>query len=243
MGWVGGFHSLPMAQCDDGQDGGFGRCFWCVCVVPCWVGVTPTCINELLWRLMLAFRSPLALWPWCPPLFPPSFSHAVNITYAGGYSLIYIPSRKHACLTLLRCSVDDEMKKNVHLSLFFMLCVRMGKVEPEYDYGSLCVGMHMHMYADRMTIILTVGTVNETYSWHEKDNYSSSSPHVYFLCVFFFPHLFAKSPHTPEKNSFCSGSQHGLPNAQLLSSVSSPVSRYANFLWWSEGSRDKSGAL
>lgn len=78
----------------------------------------------------------------------------------------------------------------------------MGKVEPEYDYGSLCVGMHMHMYADRMTLILTVGTVNETYSWHEKDNYSSSSPHVYFLCVFFFPHSFAKSPHTQKKTHF-----------------------------------------
>lgn len=39
---------------------------------------------------------------------------------------------------------------------------------------------------------------------------------------------------------FCSGSQRGLPNAQLLSSVCSPVSWYANFLWWSEGHLDKS---
>lgn len=95
---------------------------------------------------------------------PLSSLFLIRSQHAGGYSLIYIPSRKHACLTLLLCSVDDEMKKNVYLSLFFMLCVRMGKVEPEYDYGSLCVGMHMHMYADRMTLIVTVGTVNETYS-------------------------------------------------------------------------------
>lgn len=39
--------------------------------------VTPTRINELLRRLMLAFKSPLALWPRCPPRYPPSFlTHA-----------------------------------------------------------------------------------------------------------------------------------------------------------------------
>lgn len=32
-------------------------------------GVTPTCINELMWRLMLAFKSPLVLRPRCPPLY------------------------------------------------------------------------------------------------------------------------------------------------------------------------------
>lgn len=74
MGSVGGFDSLPMARCDDGQDGGFGGRFWCVCVVPCWVRVTDTCINELMRRLMLAFKSPLVLWLWCPPLYPTFFS-------------------------------------------------------------------------------------------------------------------------------------------------------------------------
>lgn len=35
--------------------------------------VTPTRINELLRRLMLAFKSPLALWLRCPHCYPPSF--------------------------------------------------------------------------------------------------------------------------------------------------------------------------
>lgn len=76
--------------------------------------------------------------------------------------------------------------------VFYVMCLELEYVT------SLCVSMHMYMYADRMTLILTVRTVNETYSWHEKDNYSSS-PHVYFLCVFFPPtHL----PSPPKKPTF-----------------------------------------
>lgn len=65
--------------------------------------VTPTRINELLRRLMLAFKSPLALWPRCPPRYPASFlththTHAIGITRAGGRSLIYIASRKRDAL-------------------------------------------------------------------------------------------------------------------------------------------------
>lgn len=115
LGLVGGFHSLPVAQCDDGQDGGFGSCFWCVCVVPCWVRVTPTCINELMRRLKLAFKSPLVFWPWCPPLYPqtfllsnPLFTDTVNITGAGRCSVIYIASRRRAAS--LSCSELLMMK-------------------------------------------------------------------------------------------------------------------------------------
>lgn len=115
LGLVGGFHSLPIARCDDGQDGGFGSCFWCVCVVPCWVRVTPTCINELMRRLKLAFKSPLVFWPWCPPLYPqtfllsnPLFTDTVNITGAGRCSVIYIASRRRAAS--LSCSELLMMK-------------------------------------------------------------------------------------------------------------------------------------
>lgn len=254
MGLVGGFHSLPIARCDDGQDGGFGRRFWCVCVVPCWVGVTPTCINELMWRLMLAFKSPLVLWPWCPPLYPPFlshtntlFPHTVNITHAGRYSLIYIASRKHCCFALPQHSAV-EMRKNGHLRFFFFTFVRK-RASWRQNMGLVCVftctctcmltGWHWYKQWEQRK------RCHETFSWQKQNDFLlcfsifSSWLFLFFVCVFFPTH----SPSPLKNPHFCSGSQRGLPNAQLLSSVSSPVSRYANFLWWSEGHRDKSAAL
>lgn len=119
-----------------------------------------------MWRLMLAFKSPLVLRPWCPPLYPPSFSHTntlthtVDITHAGRYSLIYIASRKTRCFALLQHSADDEMRKNVHLCLFVCVCMKEGEVEME-NVTSLCVYRHKYMYVDRMTLIQTVRTANE----------------------------------------------------------------------------------
>ena len=64
------------------------------------VRVIPTCINELMQCLMLAFKSPLVLWPQCPPLYPPSFlTHKRTLyTQSTSHTLIYIASRKHAAL-------------------------------------------------------------------------------------------------------------------------------------------------
>lgn len=133
--------------------------FWCVCVVPCWVGVTPTCINELLWRLMLAFKSPLALRPWCPPLYPPSFSHTntvftqtCSITHAGGYSLIYISGRKHAAS--LACCALLLMKRGRMCTFvcLFMSVWAKGKVEAWLVCARVC--------ANRVTPMLTVRVVS-----------------------------------------------------------------------------------
>lgn len=47
--------------------------------------VTPTRINELLRRLMLALKSPLALWPRCPPRYPAFFlthTHTQSASHA-----------------------------------------------------------------------------------------------------------------------------------------------------------------
>lgn len=84
---------------------------------------------------MLAFKPPLALRPWCPPLHPPSFSHTntvftqtFSITHTGRYSLIYISGKKHAAFARLLRSAVDEMRENVHLCLFFFyVCVNDGK--------------------------------------------------------------------------------------------------------------------
>lgn len=101
--------------------------------------------------------------------------------------------------------------------------------------------------APAFTCMSTVRTENEM-SWNFFLIFSSIFcswlfPHfLFFFFSCFFP-FFRQVPWKRKPSVFCSGSQRGLPNAQLLSSASSPVSRYANFLWWSEGHRDKSAAL
>lgn len=236
-----------MARSDDGQDGGFGRRFWCVCVVPCWVGVTPTCINELMRRLMLAFKSPLVLWPLCPPLLScfsffhtnTLFAHTVNITHAR--SLIYIGGGRRAASLSRKHSWwwnEEECAR-----MFVFLCLHEG-----WRVGGGGWGQNMGLVcAPAFTCMWTVRTENEM-SWNFFLIFSSIFcswlfPHfLFFFFSCFFP-FFRQVPWKRKPSVFCSGSQRGLPNAQLLSSASSPVSRYANFLWWSEGHRDKSAAL
>lgn len=73
----------------------------CFCCFPLGRG-HPTCINELMQSLMLAFNSPSAPWPWRPPLRPPSFAHTdeipahtADITREGVHSFTS-PAGEHA---------------------------------------------------------------------------------------------------------------------------------------------------
>lgn len=157
-----------------------------------------------------------------------SHTHAHSFTSAVGGG----PPRSPAS------TADDEMRKNAHVCLFFMFAWR---VEGGWgqNMGLVC--------APAFTCMSTVRTENEM-SWNFFLIFSSIFcswlfPHfLFFFFSCFFP-FFRQVPWKRKPSVFCSGSQRGLPNAQLLSSASSPVSRYANFLWWSEGHRDKSAAL
>lgn len=208
MGLVGGFHSLPMAQCDDGQEGGFGRRFWCVCVVPCWVRVTPTCINELMQRLMLAFKSPLVLWPWCPPLYPPYFSHrntlftrTVNITQARQILTHLHCQQETRRFTLLQRSADDEIRKSVHLCLCYLCVHERGRWRQNmrlvcvFTCACMCMLTRWHLFKQWQHWMRCY----ETFSWQKGNLFFSNaglySPHDYFSffqCV--FSHSFAKPP-------------------------------------------------
>lgn len=99
-------------------------------------GSPPTCINELMRRLKLAFKSPLALRPWCPPLHPPDFLalKSTLYTHRQHHRRRQMLSRLHQQqetrgLTLLQRATDDEMRKNVHLCLFafFYVCLKEGE--------------------------------------------------------------------------------------------------------------------
>lgn len=139
-----------MARSDDGQDGGFGRRFWCVCVVPCWVGVTPTCINELMRRLMLAFKSPLVLWPLCPPLLScfsffhtnTLFAHTVNITHAR--SLIYIGGGRRAASLSRKHSWWWNEEECARMFVFYVCMKGGGWGGAEYG-TSMCACFHMYV--------------------------------------------------------------------------------------------------
>lgn len=233
-----------MARSDDGQDGGFGRRFWCVCVVPCWVGVTPTCINELMRRLMLAFKSPLVLWPLCPPLLScfsffhtnTLFAHTVNITHAR--SLIYIGGGRRAASLSRKHSWWWNEEECARMFVFYVCMKGGGWGGAEYG-TSMCACFHMYVDSENrewdvmkllpdllLYILLMI----------------ISSFFIFFFLVF-FPVL-SPSPLKKKTLRFLFRQPaRPFPNAQLLSSASSPVSRYANFLWWSEGHRDKSAAL
>lgn len=112
-----------------------------------------SCCGVWCWPSNLLWRSGPGVHPSILPL-----SHTVSITHAGGYSLIYIASRKRAA-SLSCCRWWNGEECAPMFVCFFMFVWTKGKVETEY-VTSLCVCMHMYMNVDRVTLILTVRTAN-----------------------------------------------------------------------------------
>lgn len=170
--------------------------------------VTPTRINELLRRLMLAFKSPLALWPRCPPRYPASFlthTHTRNRHHTRRRTLAHLHCQQEArCLALPPRSVDDEMRRGEKKMCMFVVVVVAEMVLKKVRTGSCC----------RRASDVSTGTA-------ATDN---SNRNLFVFCpfssrytIFFLGRKRSKKTCT-QSNPCC---RSGPPNAQSLSSSAS----------------------
>lgn len=97
--WGGGGLHLPMARCDDGQDGGFGRRFDLFVLLSAGSGsplhALMSWCGVWCWPSNLLWCSGPGVHPSILPLFSHT-SHTQSTSHAGTHSLIYIAGRKHA---------------------------------------------------------------------------------------------------------------------------------------------------
>lgn len=153
---------------------------------------------------MLAFKSPLVLWPWCPALYPPSFSHTntllthtVDIIHAGRYSFTLPVGNTLPRSPAALCWWWNE-EECAPMFVCFLFCMKEEEVDMEY-VTSLCV--YMHVCCQDNTNISEDNEDSEwdkTFSWQKQNDFflcfSIFSSWLFpFFCVF-FPYSFAKSP-------------------------------------------------